>query len=202
VVSVHYLSFDSDADARADADTVLGQYECTRVGIEKRFRDIDCSTLPRRYGAFICMPVVLESAQPTQATWGLRVEFVCQHCFGTSLWLVSGNDNDVTVECLSCGMRSTIDRTSDSAPCAMAADLSNNPRDKLQAALNHASADPDNDLGGQYRLACRAWFARLTEGERWVVVTALAAYEQGAPTKAEEMVSQLPAAPKFPAEGQ
>ena len=29
-------------------------------------------------------------------------------------------------------------------------------RDKLQAVLNRAYVDPDDDLGGQYRAACRA----------------------------------------------
>jgi len=75
-------------------------------------------------------------------------------------------------------------------------DLSDNRRDKLQAALNHARADRDDDLGGPYRAACRAWFARLTEGEQWIAITALAAYEHGHQEHAEEIASQLPPAPR------
>jgi hypothetical protein len=43
--------------------------------------------------------------------------------------------------------------------------LSDNPRDKLQAALNHDR--PDNDLGADYREACAAWFAGLSERGHW-----------------------------------
>ncbi len=46
----------------------------------------------------------------------------------------------------------------------MTTNLSDNPRDKLKAALNHDR--PDNDLGADYREACAAWFAGLSERER------------------------------------
>jgi len=42
---------------------------------------------------------------------GGGVEFVCGHCASRSLWLVAVNQEHVTVECLTCGKQSTIDRT-------------------------------------------------------------------------------------------
>jgi hypothetical protein len=77
-------------------------------------------------------------------------------------------------------------------------DLSDDPRSKVQAALVHAAADPDDDLGGHYRAACRAWYARLTQGEKWRVVTMLAAYERGAKADAEQLAAALPPALRFP----
>lgn len=77
-------------------------------------------------------------------------------------------------------------------------DLSNAPADKLQASLSHAAADPDDDLGGAYRAACRAWYGRLTEGERWIAAKVLSAYEKGSEANAEEIAAQLPPAPRFP----
>ena len=80
---------------------------------------------------------------------------------------------------------------------SMPPDLSDDPRDKLHAALNHAYPEADNDLGEPYRVACRQWFEQLT-GERWIMVTATVAYEKGHDDKAAEMASQLPPAPRFP----
>ena len=79
-------------------------------------------------------------------------------------------------------------------------DLSDAAADKLQAALNHAAANPADDLGAEYRDACAAWFARLSEGERWRLATVLAAHERGAEADAEQLASQLPPAPRFPLE--
>ena len=76
--------------------------------------------------------------------------------------------------------------------------LSDDPRDKLQAVLNHDRPDPDDDLGAVYRETCAAWFARLSEGERWRLATVLAAYERGAEADAEQLAAALPPAPKFP----
>ena len=80
----------------------------------------------------------------------------------------------------------------------MAVELSDDPRDKLHAALNHAYPDANNDLGKAYRAACRHWFAQLTEGERWIMVTATVAFEKSEDGKAAEIASQLPPAPRFP----
>ena len=79
----------------------------------------------------------------------------------------------------------------------MTAKLSDDPRDKLQAALHHAAPDPDDDLDIEYRDACAGWFAQLTETERWVVLTVTVIYEQGDEDKAEGLASQLPPAPIF-----
>jgi hypothetical protein len=80
----------------------------------------------------------------------------------------------------------------------MTAKLSDDPADKLHAALNHAYPDADGDLGRAYRTACEHWFAQLTEGERWRLATVLAAYERGAKADAQQLASVLPPAPVFP----
>ena len=77
-------------------------------------------------------------------------------------------------------------------------ELSDDPRDKLQAVLNHDRPDPDDDLGFVYREACGAWFSRLTEGEKWRLAMVRAAYERGSEGDAEQLAAALPAAPKFP----
>jgi len=78
----------------------------------------------------------------------------------------------------------------------MTTNLSDNPRDKLQAALNHDR--PDNDLGADYREACAAWFAGLSERERGSVARAEVAFDAGNESAAQEIASGLPPAPKFP----
>ena len=77
-------------------------------------------------------------------------------------------------------------------------ELSEDSTDKLQAALNYATADPDDYLGLEYRDACAGWFARLTQGERWRLAMVLAAYERGTESVAEQFAAALPPAPKFP----
>ena len=70
--------------------------------------------------------------------------------------------------------------------------------DKLRAVLNHAAANPDDDLGGSYRAACRAWFARLTEGEQWIVAAVAKAHAEGREADAEQIAAKLPPAPRCP----
>jgi len=73
-------------------------------------------------------------------------------------------------------------------------DLSDDPTGKLQAAINHDWPDHDDDPGEPY---C-AWFARLSEGERWRLARARAAFERCAEAKAEQLAAALPPAPVFP----
>jgi hypothetical protein len=80
----------------------------------------------------------------------------------------------------------------------MTAQLWNDPRDKLRAAINHAYPQVDDDLGRAYATACERWFAQLSEDERWATVSATVAYEKGEKDKAAEIASQLPPAPVFP----
>ena len=80
----------------------------------------------------------------------------------------------------------------------MTAKLSDDPRDKLRAVLNHAYPDADNDLGRAYRIACEYWFDQLAEGERSRLAMVLAAYERGAEADAEQLAKVLPQAPRFP----
>jgi hypothetical protein len=80
----------------------------------------------------------------------------------------------------------------------MTAQLSNDPRDKLRAAIHRAYPQVDDDLARAYGTACEQWFAQLSEDERWATVSATVAYEKGQKDKAAEIASQLPPAPRFP----
>jgi hypothetical protein len=80
----------------------------------------------------------------------------------------------------------------------MTANLSDNPRDKLRAAINRAYPQVDDDLGRADGTACERWFAQLSEDERWATVSATVAYEKGEKDKAAQIASQLPPAPRFP----
>jgi len=79
----------------------------------------------------------------------------------------------------------------------MTSKLSDDPRYKLQAVLNHDQPDPDDDLARAYRAECRAWFERLTEDEAWIAVMTALAYETDE-DKAAELASALPPAPRRP----
>jgi transcription elongation factor Elf1 len=62
-------------------------------------------------GAFPRSMDMLLSAVLTQSKqWEAGVEFACGHCGGRSLWFVAVKQEHVTVECLTCGKQSTIDR--------------------------------------------------------------------------------------------
>jgi hypothetical protein len=76
--------------------------------------------------------------------------------------------------------------------------MSDDPRDKVRAALNRAYPGLDDDLGRSYRTACQHWFDQLSEDERWMTVSATVAYEKGQKDKAEDIASRLPPAPEFP----
>jgi hypothetical protein len=75
--------------------------------------------------------------------------------------------------------------------------LSDDPRDKLQAVLTHDLPAGDDYLGADYRQACAKWFADLTERERGSVGRAEEAFDLGNQSAAEEIVSGLPPAPRF-----
>jgi hypothetical protein len=80
----------------------------------------------------------------------------------------------------------------------MIVELSDDPLDKLRAAINRAYPQVDDDLGRDYGTACDRWFAGLSEDERWATVSATVAYEKGEKDRAEQIASQQPPAPKFP----
>jgi hypothetical protein len=80
----------------------------------------------------------------------------------------------------------------------MTVDLSDDPRDKLQAAVNHDRPDSDDVLGADYRQAVATWFAGLSEQERGCVGRAEVAFDAGNESAAEKIASGLPPAPKFP----
>jgi hypothetical protein len=76
--------------------------------------------------------------------------------------------------------------------------LSDEPRDKLQAALKHAAPDSDDDLGENYRIACAAWFAALSDDDKTIAELAVQAFADGFQTRAEETAALLGRAPAFP----
>jgi hypothetical protein len=78
------------------------------------------------------------------------------------------------------------------------ADLSDNPRDKLLAALNHGGPDPDDDVSAEYREACGKWFAGLSEPDKSIVARISEVYGDGNEAKAEWLALQVPPAPVFP----
>ena len=80
----------------------------------------------------------------------------------------------------------------------MTTNLSDNPRDKLQAVLNHDRPDPDDDRGAEYRDSCAAWFATLSGADRSVAERIMEVYSDGNDAKAEWLASALPPAPPFP----
>ena len=77
-------------------------------------------------------------------------------------------------------------------------ELSDDPRDKLQAVLHHAAPDPDDNVSADYRDACGKWFAGLSGAHRSVAERILEVYGDGNETKAEWLAATLPPAPKFP----
>jgi len=70
--------------------------------------------------------------------------------------------------------------------------------DKLQAVLNHDFACANDDLGVGYVAACRTWFAALTARERTAANAAMVAFNHGSELDAEELLRDLPPAPRFP----
>ena len=80
----------------------------------------------------------------------------------------------------------------------MMIDTSEDPADKLQAALNHDWADPRDELGVAYRNACKVWFASLSERERSIALKVRESFERYDEKAAEKIAAELPPAPKFP----
>ena len=77
-------------------------------------------------------------------------------------------------------------------------ELSGDPRDKLQALLNHSRPDPDDDLGLAYRDACGEWFAALAGDKRMLAERILEVYADDNEAKAAWLASAPPPAPKCP----
>jgi hypothetical protein len=76
--------------------------------------------------------------------------------------------------------------------------ISNNPVDKLQAALNQDATDAGQSFPPDYLPACKRWFAALSTTERVAAAAAVAAYGLGQETAAMEIAAALPPAPKLP----
>jgi hypothetical protein len=75
---------------------------------------------------------------------------------------------------------------------------SNDPAHKLQAALNHDTADLDLDYPRSYLVACQRWFTALSSSDRRIASVALSAFSKGDETAAKNIVHVLPPAPVCP----
>jgi len=75
---------------------------------------------------------------------------------------------------------------------------SNDPAHKLQAALNHDTADVDMDFPRSYLVACQLWFTALSSRDRRVASVAVSAFTKGDETAAKNIVHVLPPAPVCP----
>jgi hypothetical protein len=70
--------------------------------------------------------------------------------------------------------------------------------DKLQAALHRDPRLPNSDLGQDYRDACAAWFAGLSEQDKSVAKAAADTYRNGYQMRAKQIAAALPPAPRYP----
>ena len=77
------------------------------------------------------------------------------------------------------------------------AQLSNERRDKLQAALNHDFVDGLR-LPLAYLQACALWYVALAPLDKMVVSGCRAAHARGFEQEAEQAAEALPPAPKWP----
>jgi len=75
---------------------------------------------------------------------------------------------------------------------------SDDPRDKLRAALNHDHPDADQDLGAEYLAACREWYDAMALSDKAMADAARDAFDKGDEKSAELIAVVLPAAPRFP----
>lgn len=78
------------------------------------------------------------------------------------------------------------------------AQLSNERRDKLLAALNYDSVDAGQRLPLAYLRACAIWYAALTALDKMVISGCRAAHARGFQEHAELAAEALPPAPKWP----
>jgi hypothetical protein len=75
---------------------------------------------------------------------------------------------------------------------------SDDPRDKLLAAVNYGRPNPGNTYPKSYLRACSEWFSELRPRDREIAHSAAMAYGLGDDDEAERIATRLPAAPKCP----
>ena len=78
------------------------------------------------------------------------------------------------------------------------AQLSDEGRDKLRAALNHDSANIGQRLPLLYVQACALWYLALSPIDKLLVTGCRASFARGFEQQAELAAEALPAAPKWP----
>jgi hypothetical protein len=76
--------------------------------------------------------------------------------------------------------------------------ISDDPRDKLQAAVNHDWWDQRQDLPPGYVAECSTWYEALTQSQRALATAARLAFEDGKKAEAEKIAAELPPAPRCP----
>jgi hypothetical protein len=76
--------------------------------------------------------------------------------------------------------------------------ISDQPADKLQAAINHNWDDPDRVFAASYIEACARWFDRLSRRQRNIAALAVSVFDDGSTTAAEKIAAALPPPPMFP----
>jgi hypothetical protein len=76
--------------------------------------------------------------------------------------------------------------------------LSDDPAQKLHAAMVLDGKQPHLALPARYMDACRRWYAGLSEGDKAVAASALTALASGDNARALATAAGLPAAPRFP----
>jgi hypothetical protein len=72
---------------------------------------------------------------------------------------------------------------------------SDDPHDKLQAALNHDNSDAGQDLSAEYLAACREWYDAMASSDKAMADAARDAFDKGNEESAELIAVVLPAAP-------
>jgi hypothetical protein len=64
--------------------------------------------------------------------------------------------------------------------------MSDNPRDKLRAAVSHDWPDADQDFPASYIVACREWYAAMAASDKALAEVARATFEKGDEAGAEK----------------
>jgi hypothetical protein len=75
---------------------------------------------------------------------------------------------------------------------------SDDPKDKLLAAVNYGRPSPGNEHKRSYLRACSNWFKELTPRDREIAHSAAMAYGLGDDDEAMKIAAGLPPAPKCP----
>jgi hypothetical protein len=76
--------------------------------------------------------------------------------------------------------------------------ISNDVRDKMQAAMLHDWPDAEKRFPPRYVEACGRWFAALSEADSVIAVAVRTAFDRGDEKQARKIAAALPPAPRRP----